>query len=43
MKMISPSFKMAIIRTMNGEKSNFQINAISIKPSCNWEIVNIND
>lgn len=28
-----PSFKMAIIRTMKGEKSNFQIKAISINPS----------
>jgi len=25
---------MAIIKTMNGEKSNFHISAINIKPNC---------
>jgi len=26
---------MAMIKTMKGEKSNFQINAMNIKPNCN--------
>jgi hypothetical protein len=29
-----PSFRMAMIRTMKGEKSNFQIRAINMNPSC---------
>lgn len=29
-----PSFNMAMTRTMKGEKSNFQIRASSMKPSC---------
>lgn len=29
-----PSFKMAIIKTMNGEKSNFHMRAINMKPNC---------
>ena len=31
----SPSFKMAMIRTMNGEKSNFHIKAMNMKPNYN--------
>lgn len=30
----SPSFNIAIIKTMNGEKSNFQMRAINMKPNC---------
>jgi len=29
-----PSLRMAMIRTINGGKSNFHIRARSIKPSC---------
>jgi len=29
-----PSLRMAMTRIMNGEKSNFQISAISMNPSC---------
>jgi N-dimethylarginine dimethylaminohydrolase len=29
-----PSLRMAIIKTMKGEKSNFQINAMNMKPNC---------
>jgi hypothetical protein len=32
---ISPSFSMAIINTMKGAKSNFQIKAMNMKP--NWQ------
>ena len=31
---ISPSFRIAIINTMNGAKSNFHIKAINMKPNC---------
>ena len=34
MVMIVPSFKIAMIRTMNGEKSNFHIKAMSMNPNC---------
>lgn len=30
----SPSFRMAIIKTMKGEKSNFQMRAMNMKPNC---------
>lgn len=33
MVMMVPSFKMAIIKTMKGEKSNFHIRATSKKPN----------
>lgn len=32
-KKMLPSFSMAIIKTMKGAKSNFQINAINKKPN----------
>lgn len=32
--MLLPSFKMAIIRTMKGAKSNFHMRAINKKPNC---------
>lgn len=31
----SPSFRIAMIKTIKGEKSNFQIRAMSMKPNCN--------
>ena len=31
---ILPSFRMAIIKTMKGEKSNIKISAINMKPNC---------
>jgi len=31
---ILPSFSIAMIKTMNGAKSNFQIKAINMKPNC---------
>ena len=34
----SPSFKIAMIRTMNGEKSNFHIKAMNMKPNYNMGI-----
>lgn len=33
----SPSFKMAMIRTMNGAKSYFHIKAINMNPNCQTE------
>jgi len=33
-----PSFSMAIISTMKGEKSYFQIKAMSINPSCKTKL-----
>lgn len=30
-----PSFRMAMISTINGGKSNFHMSASSMKPSCN--------
>lgn len=39
---VSPSFRMAIIRTMNGAKSNFHIKAMNMNPNCQIEnITNI--
>ena len=34
---ISPSFRIAMIKTMNGAKSNFHIRAINMKPNCHFE------
>lgn len=32
---------MAMIKTMNGEKSNFQIKAISMKPNCKHQVMRV--